>query len=75
MIPDVGEIWREVDPRFDRFVRIVSVSSSRSANIRTVIKDGDGWIDDPRGYASTAHPRRFNGKRGGYELIAEARHE
>jgi hypothetical protein len=72
----VGQIWKEVDPRSNRFVRIVEIRSSRTAVIETVMSRIVGtrpriskiW-DSTTQRKTEAHPSRFNGKRGGYEFI------
>lgn len=75
-LPQVGDIWREVDPRCERFVRIESVgvvtTHSRSIGIRTVIRRESGWIAVPRTRTSYARLDRFRGKRGGYALHERA---
>jgi hypothetical protein len=64
-----GQIWREVDPRFVRHVRIDTVGYSRRAiGIRTVIEVDGRWIDAPRSRLSYADEQRFDGKRGNYAL-------
>ena len=70
MAIEVGQIWREVDPRFDRFVRIEEVGPHQ-IGLRTMIHDGKRWIAAPRSRAAVTSPTRFNGKRGGYELVEE----
>lgn len=65
----VGQIWREVDPRRERFVRVESVSMGRcGVSIRTVEKRDRRWLDAPRSRLSYADHDRFNAKRGGYAL-------
>ena len=69
--PKQGEIWKEVDPRFERYVRIESVGvGRRSVAIRTVTSIGGRWSEVPRSRISYADPERFNGKRGGYTYHA-----
>lgn len=72
MEPAVGQIWKEVDPRFEdepRFIR-VERTSSHAIHFRTVIHKEGMWIDAPRCRASSGQRKRFNGKRGGYEFHA-----
>ena len=65
----VGQIWKEVDPRAERFVRIESVGMGRrNVSIRTVVKRDFGWSDAPRSRLSYADGERFDGRRGGYEF-------
>lgn len=68
--PQVGEIWREVDPRFERFARVQSdgIAGRRGVAIRTVVYRDGRWIDAPTSRSSYADLSRFNGKRGGYEF-------
>lgn len=68
-----GQIWREVDPRFERYVRIMRVGkfARRSIEIRTVkIVDGQ-WQIAPHSRLTFCDLERFNGKRGGYELYED----
>jgi hypothetical protein len=62
-----GQIWREVDPRFTRYVRVES--DGQRIGIRAVVKAGDRWVDAPRSRLSYADRSRFDGRRGGYELL------
>jgi hypothetical protein len=73
--PRKGQIWREVDPRFVRYIKILSVTEGRrGVGIRTVDKDVEGNWSFVSGSRSTyADHERFNGKRGGYELIEDRR--
>jgi hypothetical protein len=68
---EVGQIWREVDPRRERFVRVLNVSEG-VVKIRTVNpawKHVSGrWKEAYRSRPSYAEASRFNGKRGGYAL-------
>ncbi len=61
----IGQIWREVDPRFERLVEIVEVTANavRGIKIKTISVDGK-----PRKSSTWVSKGRFNGKRGGYEL-------
>lgn len=53
--PAIGSRWREVDPRFDRVVVVVSYDKQqRKVGIST------------GGNLTWAKVERFNGKRGGY---------
>jgi len=69
----VGQIWREVDPRFERFVRIEAINGAEVqwARVRTVKKYGNVWSATPGARVSNAQAQRFNGKRGGYELVED----
>ena len=61
----VGQRWKEVDPRFDRIVQVIGVEGD-FALIFTV--NGNPATIDKRN-ARQAMLSRFNGKRGGYELL------
>lgn len=68
-----GQIWREVDDRFQRYVRIENVQAGRRGiSIRTVEKADLGWQAAPRSRLSYADHNRFNGKNGGYEFAEAA---
>lgn len=69
--PAVGQIWREVDPRHERYIRVESVGIE-DASVRSVIFDGTIWVDAPKSRQAFASLKRFNGKRGGYDLHMEA---
>ena len=69
-----GQIWREVDPRFYRFARVVHVleEGRRSIAIRTVLETGaHHWEYSGSSRLSWVNRERFNGKRGGYELVED----
>jgi hypothetical protein len=68
MTPAKGQIWKEVDPRFNRFVRVERVTLGGHVAIRTVIRDAGSWISAPRSRELLTKPERFNGKRGGFEF-------
>lgn len=73
-LPKNGDIWREVDPRFERFVRIEAIYSGRRGyQIRTVTQTEGKWSPAPRSRLSYADAERFNGKRSGYEFHESAR--
>jgi len=57
-----GQIWKEVDKRFDRYIEIVGLDQ-RSRRI--VIKNIE------TGRSTTARHNRFNGKSHGYEFICD----
>lgn len=67
---EVGQIWLEVDPRFDRFVRVEEVG--QRIQIKTVERASGGWRADSWTRAGYASPLRFNGKRGGYKFVESA---
>jgi hypothetical protein len=62
---ELGQRWKEVDPRFERIVEVVGLDSESfdrqgGVMIRTV---------GSRRIGTWARLSRFNGKRGGYELV------
>jgi DNA-binding IscR family transcriptional regulator len=66
----VGQIWREVDPRFNRYVQIVEIANSTVKSICVATIDIQ---TNALGRKNWASRERFNGKRGGYELHKDAR--
>lgn len=64
---ELGQKWKEVDPRFERIVEVVGLDSysfkeEGGVMIRTVGSERLGtW----------ARLSRFSGKRGGYEPVRE----
>jgi hypothetical protein len=69
--PKPDEIWREVDPRTERYVRIIGVDPS-GVHIRSVWKINGVWKAKYRSRIAIANPARFNGKSGGYAFVEEA---
>jgi hypothetical protein len=67
-----GQIWREDDKRFVRFVCIICVppaySSSSTIGFRTCTENGHVI---PRSKLSSARASRFN-KAGGYKFVSNA---
>lgn len=61
----IGQIWQEVDLRFERFVKIVDLSEDEIF-IRTCDRLGSIL---PRSRVTKPSAERFNGKRGGYRLV------
>src|SRR5262249_33468309 len=48
---EVGQIWKENDPRAERLVRIIQIAAGRrGVLIQTVIKPEDGIRDNPHRY-------------------------
>lgn len=64
----VGQIWQEVDPRQERFVKVMAVRATR-AIIWRCNPDGSAY---PKAVQTSAKVSRFNGKRGGYMLYHDA---
>jgi hypothetical protein len=73
--PAVGQIWREVDPRFERFAKVFGTSPNGAlVYIQTVYKHETGaWWLSPRSRTTAVKIERFNGKRGGYEFVEAPR--
>lgn len=68
-----GQIWKEVDPRFERRVIITDVvEGRRGIQVQGVVPDFNyGWKPAPRSRKAWCDRERFNGKRGGYELFEQ----
>lgn len=66
----VGQVWKEVDPRFERFVLVTDVQPGRRGiQVQTVtFHENEGWVFAPRSRKAWCDKERFNGKRSGYEL-------
>jgi hypothetical protein len=60
----IGQIWRENDPRMERYVAVTFVRPDSITIIR-VNADGSPYRGARHG---CANPARFNGNRGGYSL-------
>jgi hypothetical protein len=58
-----GEVWREVDPRFKRWVKVRFVHKGVVIISRC---DEKGTLENSM-RVTTAKQERFNGKRNGYE--------
>lgn len=70
--PRIGDIWRDVDPRFTRYVWVRSIGQVAALIVKVrQLKDGD-WQIAPRSRETWAMLKRFNGKRGGYALHERA---
>lgn len=69
--PAIGQIWREVDPRQERFVRIEGEHSFGFFGVRKVVNIDGIWIDAPNSRRAEAKAERFNGKRSGYEFVVD----
>ncbi|RQR16171.1 hypothetical protein DF026_09885 [Burkholderia stagnalis] len=65
----VGQIWREVDPRFNRHVEVMEI---HKGEIKSVLICNIDPMTNQRGRKTWASKGRFNGKRGGYELWRRA---
>lgn len=64
-----GQVWREVDPRRERFVHVISNGDTPKVAIQTVERDGAGWKLVAGTRVNHVDPSRFNGRRGGYILV------
>lgn len=69
MKPEKNQIWREVDPRYDRYIMVLDVKPGRrGVLVQTSERDNHGqWVPAPRSRKAWCDIERFNGKRGGYE--------
>lgn len=56
---EVRQIWKEVDPRYDRQIEVVGFCEETG---KVIIKSNVR--------KTKARRERFNGKRGGYELVS-----
>jgi hypothetical protein len=68
MTPAPRQIWKEVDPRIERYVRIEGIDPS-GAHIRSVWKLGGEWVPSRGSRMTIANLDRFAGKRGGYAYV------
>lgn len=66
-----GQIWRENDPRKERYVQIVKVGNVEAV-IQTVEFDGTLWINKPRSRETYANLARFRNGYGGYSFHMQA---
>lgn len=66
MCPAIGDVWKEIDPRVERYVRVVATNGEW---IRLRTCDKDGAFTSAR--VTRAAFRRFHGMRGGYALVSE----
>ena len=67
--PKVGDVWKEVDPRMERYVCVLELSASGYARLARCDANGEGQSTR----LTRAQLDRFNGKRGGYALHRRAR--
>ncbi|MEG0868910.1 MAG: hypothetical protein RSD49_18015 [Hafnia sp.] len=71
-----GEIWREAEPRYARFVEILGMDAAGERN-QIVTRyftetDGDVPVATPAAKPTYAKRERFNGKRRGYVFVARS---
>lgn len=67
---EVGQIWREVDPRQERYVRVEGTGPTE-IRIRTVVRNEDGaWVVKKGTRECPARRERFNGQPGGYLWVS-----
>lgn len=66
----VGQIWREVDPRFNRYIQVLEATDGVVRPIKIATID---LATNALGRKTYASRERFNGKRGGYELYRDAK--
>lgn len=73
---NIGEIWRELEPRYSRFVEILGQDDTGERNkiITRYFTEQDGALPEaaPAAKATYAKRERFNGKRRGYEFVAKS---
>lgn len=69
---EVGQVWREVDPRHPREVLVIEIGQISV----WIYGEGNRYVPAARllcGNRRTwAQLSRFNGKRGGYEFVRQA---
>jgi hypothetical protein len=64
-LPPIGSVWKEVDPRFTRHIKVLE-HDPKTGKVRICGYAG-GREFSPKTWAN---PKRFNSKRGGYERVA-----
>lgn len=62
----VGQIWYEVDSRFNRYVEVLEI---HPGEIKSILICNIDPMTNQRGRKTWASKGRFNGKRGGYKLL------
>lgn len=65
-----GQIWREVDPQFNRYIQVIEVTDGAVRPIKLATIDLE---TNALGRKTWASRERFNGKRGGYELHRDSK--
>ncbi|NUY33276.1 hypothetical protein F0160_22590 [Paraburkholderia sp. JPY303] len=65
-----GQIWREVDRRFNRYIQVVDVTEGAVRPIKIATID---LATNALGRKTWASRERFSGKYGGYELYRDAK--
>jgi hypothetical protein len=71
--PRKGQIWREVDPRQNRYVRVLGVNGMGEVQVETVYNADGKWFRAHGTRRGWAKLDRFNGRRGGYALQEDAK--
>lgn len=61
----IGQIWQEVDPRFERFIKVVELTEDEIL-VQTCDREGN-IVNGSR--VTRPRAERFNGKRGGYKRV------
>lgn len=71
MIPKKGQIWKENDNRFLRYVEIVKVTQNHVyvKTISLAYRDGS---KGPEGRTTVNHIKRFNGESSGYSFYCDS---
>jgi hypothetical protein len=65
----IGQQWKELDGRFSRMVVVIALDGERQ---KVCISKFDPLTGKLLGRKTWASRERFNGKRGGYEILKEA---
>lgn len=66
---EVGQVWQEVDPRFERLVEVIhsGFTNNAAAGVYQIVQIRC------HGRTTKAKLSRFTGKRGGYKLVNSLR--
>lgn len=65
---EVGDIWKEVDPRVERYISIHGLRPQATGGARIDFRTCTEEGHIKRFTVGSARMERFNGKRGGYKL-------
>lgn len=72
-----GQIWRENDKRFERYIRVLAVQDFKadgaSVQAETVEKKDGAWRAMRGGHRTYINVLRFNQKAGGFSLIEDTK--
>ena len=68
----IGQIWRENDERYERFVRVLQIDDlgygQRSVMVCNVQQANGKWVDLRGGQLSWINAKRFDGAEGNFML-------